>query len=30
MFDIKLSDSGEVVLSGRFEAAQVEKAKAVL
>lgn len=30
MFDIKLSDSGEVVLSGRFDAAQVEKAKAVL
>ena len=30
MFDIKLSESGEVVLSGRFDAAQVEKAKAVL
>jgi anti-sigma B factor antagonist len=30
MFDIGLSDSGEVVLSGRFDAAQVEKAKAVL
>ena len=30
MFDIKLSDSGVVVLSGRFDAAQVEKAQAVL
>jgi anti-sigma B factor antagonist len=29
MFDIKLCESGEVVLSGRFDAAQVEKAKAV-
>jgi anti-sigma B factor antagonist len=30
MFDIRLSDNGEVYLSGRFDAAQVEKAKAVL
>jgi anti-sigma B factor antagonist len=30
MFDIRLSDRGEVVLSGRFDAAQVEKAKTVL
>jgi anti-sigma B factor antagonist len=29
MFDISLSESGGVVLSGRFDAAQVEKAKAV-
>ena len=29
MFDITLTDSGEVVLTGRFDAAQVEKAKAV-
>ena len=29
MFDITLSDSGEVLLSGRFDAAQVEKAKAI-
>lgn len=30
MFDIRLGDRGEVVLSGRFDAAQVEKAKSVL
>lgn len=30
MFDIRLSDNGAVYLSGRFDAAQVEKAKAVL
>jgi anti-sigma B factor antagonist len=29
MFDIRLSDRGEVMLSGRFDAAQVENAKAV-
>jgi anti-sigma B factor antagonist len=30
MFDIRLTESGDVELSGRFDAAQVEKAKAVL
>jgi anti-sigma B factor antagonist len=30
MFDIRLKETGDVVLSGRFDAAQVEKAKAVL
>jgi anti-sigma B factor antagonist len=30
MFDISLTDTGDVILSGRFDAAQVEKAKAVL
>ena len=30
MFDIRLTETGEVALSGRFDAAQVEKAKAVL
>lgn len=30
MFDISLTEAGEVVLSGRFDAAQVDKAKAVL
>ena len=30
MFDIRLTETGDVVLSGRFDAAQVEKAKAVL
>jgi len=29
MFDIRIDESGEVVLSGRFDAAQAEKAKAV-
>ncbi len=29
MFDIRLNESGEVVLSGRFDGAQVDKAKAV-
>jgi anti-sigma B factor antagonist len=29
MFDIRISESGEVVLSGRFDAAQADKAKAV-
>ena len=29
MFDINLAEDGGVVLSGRFDAAQVEKAKAV-
>jgi len=29
MFDIKISESGEVMLSGRFDAAQADKAKAV-
>lgn len=29
MFDIQLSETREVVLSGRFDGAQVEKAKAV-
>jgi anti-sigma B factor antagonist len=30
MFDISLTETGEVHLSGRFDAAQVEKARAVL
>ena len=30
MFDIRLTETGNVVLSGRFDAAQVEKAKVVL
>jgi anti-sigma B factor antagonist len=30
MFDIRLTETGEVALSGRFDAAQVEKAKSVL
>lgn len=30
MFDIKISGSGEILLSGRFDASQVEKAEAVL
>ena len=30
MFDIRLTDTGEVALSGRFDAAQVETARAVL
>jgi anti-sigma B factor antagonist len=29
MFDIRLNQSGEVLLSGRFDGAQVDKAKAV-
>ena len=29
MFDIRTSESGDVVLSGRFDAAQTEKAKAI-
>lgn len=29
MFDIRLNESGEVLLSGRFDGAQVDKAKAV-
>jgi len=29
MFDIRTSESGEIVLSGRFDAAQADKAKAV-
>jgi anti-sigma B factor antagonist len=29
MFDVKISKNGEVLLSGRFDASQVEKAKAV-
>ena len=30
MFEIRMTDTGEVVLSGRFDASQVEKAKSVL
>ena len=30
MFDIRLTETGEVALSGRFDAAQVDHAKAVL
>lgn len=30
MFDISLTEAGDVALSGRFDAAQVDKAKAVL
>lgn len=30
MFDIRLTESREVTLSGRFDASQVERAKAVL
>ena len=30
MFDIRLTETGEVALSGRFDAAQVDNAKAVL
>ncbi len=29
MFDIRLSDNGEILLSGRFDAAKVETAKTV-
>ena len=29
MFDIKRNENGEVVLSGRFDAAQTDKAKAI-
>jgi anti-sigma B factor antagonist len=29
MFDISVTDTGDVVLSGRFDAAQVDRAKAV-
>ena len=29
MFDIRIDESGEVVLSGRFDAAQAEKAKTI-
>ena len=29
MFDIQLSESGDVILSGRFDGAQVEKARTV-
>lgn len=29
MFDIRMKDHGEVALSGRFDAAQVEKARSV-
>jgi anti-sigma B factor antagonist len=29
MFDIQLNESGDVVLSGRFDGAQVDKAKTV-
>lgn len=29
MFDVRISETGEVLLSGRFDASQVEKAKAV-
>jgi anti-sigma B factor antagonist len=29
MFDIRLNEAGDVVLSGRFDGAQVDKAKAV-
>jgi anti-sigma B factor antagonist len=29
MFDIRLNDRGDVVLSGRFDAAQVDKARTV-
>ena len=29
MFDIRLNETGDVVLSGRFDGAQVDKAKAV-
>jgi len=29
MFDIKTNENGEVVLSGRFDGAQAEKAKAI-
>ena len=29
MFEIRLNESGEVVLSGRFDGAQVDKAKAI-
>ncbi len=30
MFDIRISEQGEIFLSGRFDAAQVDKARAVL
>ena len=30
MFDIRLTETGDVMLSGRFDAAQVDNAKAVL
>jgi anti-sigma B factor antagonist len=30
MFDIRLMESGDVILSGRFDAAQVDKAKRAL
>ncbi|MFQ5824371.1 MAG: STAS domain-containing protein [bacterium] len=29
MFDVRIKESGEVLLSGRFDASQVEKAKVV-
>jgi len=29
MFDIRASENGDIVLSGRFDAAQTEKAKAI-
>ena len=29
MFDVQISESGEILLSGRFDASQVEKAKSV-
>ncbi|MFQ5771567.1 MAG: STAS domain-containing protein [bacterium] len=29
MFDIRISENGEILLSGRFDASQVEKAKSV-
>jgi anti-sigma B factor antagonist len=29
MFDIKIDEKGQVILSGRFDASQVKKAKAV-
>ena len=30
MFEIRLTETGDVALSGRFDAAQVDKAKAIL
>jgi anti-sigma B factor antagonist len=29
VFDLRINESGEIVLSGRFDAAQAEKAKAI-
>ncbi|MBI4548247.1 MAG: STAS domain-containing protein [Ignavibacteriae bacterium] len=29
MFDVTISDNGEILLSGRFDASQVEKAKSI-